>query len=78
MNTATKPREQAIEVLPDALYDSVEAAQYLRLRNPRTVREIPEEALPRVRVGPTRGEIRFLGRDLLRYVHAGRGKAGEE
>ena len=78
MSTATKPRKQAIEVLPDALYDSVEAAQYLRLRNPRTVREIPEEVLPRTRVGPTRGEIRFMGRDLLNYAEAGRSKAGEE
>lgn len=78
MSTATKPRKQAIEVLPDALYDAHEAAQYLRLRNARTVRDIPEEVLPVTRVGPSRKEIRYFGHALIEYAKAGSSKAGEE
>lgn len=57
-------------VVPDALYTAAEVARYLRLgkKGRDRVYEIPTELLPKTRVGPKRGAVRYHGRDVLNYV----------
>lgn len=59
---------------PDALYTREEAAAFLRIRRVRSMSDIPEAALPRVRVGAARKQVRYFGRDLLSYATAGTSK----
>ena len=49
------------------LYRAREAADILGLDR-TTMYDIPESDLPRCRVGPARGSVRWLGADLLAYV----------
>lgn len=51
-----------------ALYTAREAAAWLRLSNWKSVYEIAETELPRCKIGPSRGRIRYWGADLLCYV----------
>lgn len=61
------------EVLPDALYNVREVAAILDCESrPNTVYDIPESELVPTWVGPRRGRKMFRGRDLLRYLDAGR------
>lgn len=50
------------------MYTAREAAAWLRLSNWKSIYEIAEKELPRCKVGPRRGRIRYLGADLLCYV----------
>ena len=51
-------------------YNADEVSEALGLRRRKTIYEIPEEDLPRYRVGPGRRTVRFLGRDLVNYLQA--------
>lgn len=59
-------------VHPDRIYTAEEANDLLgfgRTKSERmTIYDIPEEELPRCRVGPKRGASRFLGADLVAYA----------
>lgn len=55
---------------PWRAYTAKEAAEFLGLARTDSVYEIPEVELPRVRVGPNRGSVRFLGADLVCYAKA--------
>lgn len=57
-----------LELKPDAFYTVKEAALLLRFSRVDSIYEIPEAALPRCRVGPSRGSVRFYGADLLAYA----------
>lgn len=56
------------ELKPEAFYTAREAATLLRLSRVDSIYEIPEAELPRCRVGPSRGSVRFYGADLLAYA----------
>jgi hypothetical protein len=61
-----------VRIDAEALYTAEEAAVILGMKGtPRSrqnaMYEIPEDALPRFRVGPNGGRLRWLGRDLLNY-----------
>lgn len=53
---------------PNHLYTAGEVAELFRFDRTKTVYEIPEVDLPRIRVGRGRRQIRFLGTDLLAYL----------
>ena len=55
---------------PQRFYDADEVSKALGLRRRKTVYEIPEDDLPRYRVGPGRRTVRFLGRDVVTYLEA--------
>lgn len=58
-------------IVPDRVYSPDDAAELIGLtssRRAKTIREIPAELLPFVRVTPLGGRVGYLGRDLLRYV----------
>lgn len=64
---------EKIEVLPDALYKPIEAAEILGFSNrPKTIYDIPESELVPTWTGPRRGRKMFRGRDILRYMDNGR------
>jgi excisionase family DNA binding protein len=50
------------------LYTYKQVAEYLGLKDPKGVYLISERELPRHRVGPSRGAIRFHGIQVMRYV----------
>lgn len=60
------------EILPDALYSVDEVAEFLGTRRRMTVYQIPEAELIPTWVGPRRGRKMYRGRDVLRYLDAGR------
>lgn len=57
---------------PWRCYKAHEAAVWLGLPDPRggnkAIYSIPESDLPRRRIGPSRGRVRFLGMDLICYI----------
>lgn len=62
-----------VRIVPDALYSVEEVAHILGFDSrPGTVYEIPERELVPTWVGPRRGTKRFLGRDIIAYVSAGK------
>ena len=75
LSSATAPglvetAPNADDLRPTGLYTVREAAAWLRISNFKAVYEIAESELPRCRVGPNRGRIRFLGADLLCYARS--------
>lgn len=60
-------RSPETELDPFHLYTAREAADVLGLDR-ATMYDIPEEELPRCRVGPARGSTRWMGADLLAYA----------
>jgi len=62
--------ENPFGIDPKRFYNADEVSEALGLRRRKTVYEIPEEDLPRYRVGPGRRTVRFLGRDLVTYLEA--------
>jgi hypothetical protein len=60
------------EILADALYSAAELAALFGFERVETIYEIPESELVPTRVGPRRGRKLFRGRDVMRYVDAGR------
>jgi hypothetical protein len=69
------------EILPHARYTPAEAAALLGFGNrTKTIYEVPERQLRRLRVGPNEGRVLFLGRDLIAYLERptrSRGRRGE-
>lgn len=66
------PPEVVVEVHPDVMYDSIQAAAILCIRGkPRSrfsaLYRIPQTMLPVQRRGPKGGKRGYLGRDLLNY-----------
>lgn len=59
---------------PDRLYKAEAVAQFLAVQR-KTVYCIPARLLPKVRVGPRGGSIRYIGRDVLRYIERARDSA---
>lgn len=57
----------AVDLDPFSLYDASEAAEILNVDR-STMYRIPETELPRCRVGPSRGNTRWMGADLLAYA----------
>ncbi len=53
---------------PDALYEPEEAASFLRLKRKKSIYDIPAQQLPKTKVGPRGGLVRYFGRDLLEYA----------
>jgi hypothetical protein len=60
------PRPRAVD--DHQLYTAEDVAKILGLTNAKTVYDIPETELPRQRVGPRRGSVRFLGIQVRRYI----------
>ena len=57
-------------IVPGALYTAQEAAHLLRFdKRPKSLADIPERELPRLRIGQGRGSVRYWGASLLAYVH---------
>lgn len=56
---------------PTKLYTAPEVQKILRFKRVKTVYEIPEEDLSRLRIGKGRRQVRFLGQDLLDYLGLG-------
>ncbi len=52
---------------PEAIYTADEVAEYLKIQR-KEVYGIPEELLPKRRVGARGGAVRYYGRDVLQYV----------
>lgn len=66
---AREAAPDALAIEPTRLYSAKEAAALLGFSSKRdTMSEIPETDLPRCRVGPARGGVRYLGADLLAYA----------
>ncbi len=53
---------------PEQLYTPDRIAEYLGIKRD-TLYLIPEARLPKVRVGPRGGRVRYRGRDVLRYTN---------
>lgn len=65
----TSPSSDPLAIHPDRLYTRPEAAALLGFgHRPNTLTEIPEADLPRCKVGPSRGSVRYLGADLVAYA----------
>lgn len=65
--------QRKLEVLPDAMYSVRDVAEILDFESrPGTIYDIPEAELVPTWVGPRRGKKMFRGRDILRYIDAGR------
>lgn len=62
------PAVPARPIDPDTLYTPAEAATLLGLRRTKSMSEIPTTDLPKCKVGPARGSVRYLGADLLAYA----------
>lgn len=56
-----------LAIAPGRLYSASEANALLGFDR-MTIYEIPEADLPRCKIGPSRGSLRFLGADLLAYA----------
>lgn len=54
-------------IVPWALYTAGEVGRLLRLSRKRVYELSPRE-LPRTRVGPNGGSVRFQGKDLLHFL----------
>lgn len=59
----TKP----VLIHPEGIYTADEVAAYLKIQR-KEVYGIPEELLPKRRVGPRGGAVRYFGRDVLNYL----------
>lgn len=59
---------------PDRLYRADAVAGFLGVTR-QTVYCIPTRSLPKVRVGPKGGSVRYLGRDVLSYIERRRDAA---
>lgn len=55
-------------IKPFRLYLPEEVCDFLRLKDKASVYNIPETELPRQRIGPNRGSIRYYGLHILQYV----------
>lgn len=58
-------------IVPTRVYPPEDAAELIGIvsdRRAKTIREIPPEILPFVKVTPGGGRIGYLGRDLIAYV----------
>lgn len=53
---------------PHRLYTPREVAEYMRFSDVNSVYNIPETELPRHKVGPNRGSVRYSGINILRYT----------
>lgn len=61
--------DDVLAIVPSRLYTQPQAAALLGFgHRPKTLSEIPEADLPRCKVGPARGSVRYLGADLLAYA----------
>jgi hypothetical protein len=59
------------EIIPEARYTPAEAAALLGFGSrPKTIHEIPDNELPRYRIGPRKGKVLFQGIDLLQYLES--------
>lgn len=61
------PKEEPIDIHPTRIYTADEVARYLKIRR-KEVYAIPEELLPKRRVGARGGAVRYAGHDVLRYA----------
>ena len=57
-------------IVEEALYTAPEVARILGIKRIQTVYAIPAKLLPKVRVGPTGGLLRYKGSDILEYINA--------
>ena len=59
-------------IVPEALYTAPEVARILGTNRVQSVYGIPPKLLPKVRVGPNGGLLRYKGSDLLQYISISR------
>lgn len=70
---AASPSADDRAIVPDRLYTPDEVARIFGFGTPdaprtKSVYEIPEAELPKLRIGAARGAVRYLGADLLSYA----------
>ena len=65
--TQSDDQPDELAIVPARLYTAADANRLLGFKR-MTIYEIPETDLPRCRVGPARGSLRFLGADLVAYA----------
>ena len=66
--TQSDAQADELAIAPGRLYTAAEASALLRYNRSATIYEIPATDLPRCKIGPSRGSLRFLGADLLAYA----------